>query len=195
MPTLRFAVRIDAADGRAVRGLGLDIKLQIAAQLRRGHSDTEAERLRELFGAREEWARSLNAIPWAQTTHNVPSFEGSTLVEVRVPCTYDFEVAAAKYLAALDDGEVPLEMLFSGTLFYTAPDGRLQTGMISWSSEASVRMPVAVWQQAMRASFGDCGWLRLQRDVFARLQAERSRRGLTTWEDTLEALLDEGGAP
>jgi hypothetical protein len=32
-----------------------------------------------------------------------------------VTCTYDLEVVAAKYFYALEDGEVPLEFLFSGT--------------------------------------------------------------------------------
>ena len=43
----------------------------------------------------------------------------------RSTCTYDFEVAATKYLHALDDGEIPLVLLFSGTVF-TAGDAGLR---------------------------------------------------------------------
>ena len=43
----------------------------------------------------------------------VPSFTGSCELDLPVPCTYDFEVAASKYLHALGDGEVPLLLLFS----------------------------------------------------------------------------------
>lgn len=192
MPTLSFRVQIDAADARPVRGLGLNVRLQIAAQRRR-YEAQERERLRELFGEPEQWARSLNPLAWADTTLNVPPFEAATTVELRVACTYDFEVVAAKYLAGLERGDVPLELLFSGTLFFTAPDGRLQTALVPWDREASARMPVAVWRDAMRSAFGDAPWLRVHRDVFARLQAERSRRGFASWEDTLDALLSEAG--
>ena len=41
-----------------------------------------------------------------------------------VPCTYDFEVAASQVpRRRCDDGEVPLEFLFSGTVFYAATAG------------------------------------------------------------------------
>lgn len=166
------------------------MRLQIRAERRR-YGDAEGESLRELFGPLDQWSRSLGSVPWAQTALNVAPFQGRTLVELRVPCTYDFDVAAAKYLAALKEGSVPVELLFGGTLTWPGPDGRLQTAMVPWDREAAARMPVSVWQEAVRASFGDSAWLRLQRDVFARLQAFRSRRGLTTWEDVIDALLEE----
>lgn len=193
MPTLSFLIGIEAADGRAVRGLGLNVRLQIAAQRRR-YAAPERERLRELFGDSSQWARSLNPVPWTETTLNVQAFEAATTVELRVACTYDFDVTAAKYLAALEAGDIPLELLFSGTLFFTAPDGRLQTALVPWDRDASARVPVAVWRDAMRGAFGDAPWLRVQRDVFERLQAERSRRGFATWEQTLDALLAESDA-
>ena len=34
-----------------------------------------------------------------------------------MPLSYDVDVAAHKYLAGLEDGEVPLLLLFSGTVF------------------------------------------------------------------------------
>lgn len=187
-PTLRFALRIDAG-GRAIRSIALSVRLQIHAERRR-YGDQESERLRELFGPVVEFPRSLGTVPWSESTLNVGPFDGETIVDLRVPCTYDFEVAAAKYLAALEDGEVPVELLFSGTLLWATDDGRVQTAMVPWDTEAAARMPVSTWRDALRASFGDTAWLRLHTDVFARLQAFRSRRGLTTWEQTVEALLD-----
>lgn len=189
VPTLAFMVRIDAG-GRAVSGIGLETRLQIRAERRR-YNAAESERLGELFGAPDDLSRSLGTVPWAETTLHVGPFEGERLVEMRVPCTYDFEVAAAKYLAALEDGHVPVELLFSGNVLWRGADGRLQTAMIPWDREAPGRMPVDVWREALAAAFGDAAWLRVDRDVFARLQAERSRRRLTTWEDTFEALLGE----
>ena len=189
VPTLRFMGRIDAG-GRAVSGIGLETRLQIRAERRR-YGDAEGERLGELFGAPDDFSRSLGTVPWAEITLHVGPFEGERLVEIRVPCTYDFDVAAAKYLAALEDGDVPVELLFSGNVLWRGADGRLQTAMIPWDREATGRMPVAVWREALTAAFGDAAWLRVDRDVFARLQAERSRRRMTTWEDTFAALLDE----
>ena len=37
-----------------------------------------------------------------------------TEVDVPVSCSYDLEVASARYLQGLDDGTIPLLMLFSG---------------------------------------------------------------------------------
>ena len=56
---------------------------------------------------------------------------GSTTVELAVPCSFDFNVAATKYFAAMEEGEIPLCFLFSGTVFYQAEDGRLQVAPIS----------------------------------------------------------------
>ena len=71
-------------------------------------------------------------------------FQGSAIVELPVPCTFDFNVAATKYFAGLEDGEVPLPMLYSGTVFYEAADGALQVSQISWAKEAKYRLPVSV---------------------------------------------------
>ncbi len=188
-PTLAFAVRIEATDGVAIRGLGLNVLLRIAAERRR-YGSQESDRMRELFGAVEDWSRSLGPLRWAKLAVNVPAFAHSTVVEIDVPCTYDFDVAAAKYLAALEDGEVPVELLFSGTLLYTGAGGRLQSAMIPWDREASVRMPISVWRDALDRAFPDTAWLRVSREVFSRLQAYRSGRGLTSWDDALESLLD-----
>jgi hypothetical protein len=190
IPTLRFTVTVERATEARVRGLGLNVALRIAAQRRR-YSEEEGERLRELFGPVQDFPRSLGGVPWAQVAINVPGFTGATAVELDVPCTYDFEVAAAKYLAALEGGDVPLELLFSGSMYYSAPDGRLQMAMIPWDREASLRMPLSTWREAVDSAFPDSAWLRVRRDVFARLQAHRSRNGLTTWDETLDSLLGE----
>lgn len=189
VPTLRFAVAITSSDERPIRSVALNTQLRIAAERRR-YTGAEQERLRELFGDRYQWARSLGPLPWANLALNVPAFVGETRVDLPVPCTYDFEVAAAKYLAALEEGEVPVELLFSGSVFYTAGDGRLQTCRIAWDREASFRLPVSVWRQAVDHAFPATAWLRVRRDTFDRLHAERVRRGHMSWEETVNSLLD-----
>ena len=85
--------------------------------LRRGYSDEEAAGLLDLFGPRERWATTQHTFLWLHTTAMVQGFTGATQVDLPLECTYDFEVAASKYLHALRDGTVPLLFLFSGTVF------------------------------------------------------------------------------
>ncbi len=194
VPTLCFTLAVDAAGGRPIRSVMLQTQLQIAARRRRYDAGAEAQ-LFELFGEPERWGTTLRTLPWAQVAKVVPAFSGSTVVELAVPCTYDFDVAASRYLLALGDGDVPLELLFSGTLFYADGDGRLQAGQISWNQEAEYAMPIAVWRETMDRHFPGCGWLRLGSDGFARLAAYRSRHALATWDDVVDRLLAaEAGA-
>jgi hypothetical protein len=186
-PTLRFAVHVDSA-GAAVRAIVLDTQIRIAAT-RRAYARASDDRLFALFGAREDWGTTLRSLLWTQLTLSVPPFTGATDVDLLVPCTYDLDVAASRYLAALDDGDVPLEFLFSGTVFYSAEDGRLQTARLSWELEADYRLPVAVWRDTMDHHFPDSAWLRLDRESHGRLVAYKSRRGLATWGDVLDDLI------
>jgi hypothetical protein len=189
VPTLRFAVRITATQGRAIKSVLLDTQIQIAARRRRYDAAAE-EKLFELFGAPAGWGSTLRTLPWTRVTTVVPPFTGSTLVDVPVPCSYDLQVVASRYFDALDGGEVPLEFLFSGTVFAAGPGGMLQATRISWESDAEYRFPVAVWQDAMERYFRGTAWLRLRKDTFDRLAAHKSRRALATWEDAIESLLE-----
>ena len=188
VPTLRFAVRIRAAGDRPIRSIMLDVQIQIAAR-RRSYDDAEKERLLELFGEAGRWSTTLRTLPWTRISQNVPGFTGETLVDLHVPCTYDFEVTAAKYLQALDRGEIPLEFLFSGTVMYMSEAGQMQMARISWERDAEYALPVAVWRETMDHYFPGSVWLRLPRDTFDRLYAYRSRNTLPSWEHALDALL------
>jgi hypothetical protein len=188
VPTLAFRVGIDA--GQPVRSVALNVQIRIDAA-RRGYDDGERERLYELFGAPADWQRTLRSLRWAMTSVTVPAFDGSTSIELPVPCTYDFEVAAAKYMHALGEGEVPLELLFSGSVFFAAPTGALQVVHLPSDREARCSMPVSVWREALDHAFPGTAWLRVRRDVFDRLQAYKSSRALLTWEAALEELLPD----
>jgi len=187
VPTLAFDLRIESADERAVRSVLLDVQIQIAAR-RRAYDDVAHDRLFELFGPVEQWGTSLRTLLWTRTTLVVPPFTGSTEVQLPISCSYDLEVAASRYFDALEDGDVPLEFLFSGTVFYGAP---LQAGRISWESEAGYRMPVSLWRETMDAYFRGTAWLRLPKQSFDRLTAHKSRHALATWEDVVDSLLPE----
>jgi uncharacterized protein DUF6084 len=192
VPTLRFALRIEGGDGARIRSLSLNVQLRIAATRRR-YSARAEERLLELFGHPEQWARSLRSLHWVNVPLQVGPFEGRTVVDLAVPCTYDLEVTATRYFQALEDGEVPLEFLFAGTVFYAGQDGGLQVAPIAWDREAEFRLPVAVWRETMDRHFPGTAWLRLRKESFERLHAYRARRALLTWEDAVDSLLRAAG--
>jgi hypothetical protein len=189
VPTLRFALRITGPTQRAIKSVLLDTQIQIAARRRRYDAASE-EKLFELFGAPGGWGSTLRTLPWTRVTTVVPPFTGTTLVDLHVACSYDLHVVASRYFDALDGGDVPLEFLFSGTVFAAGPGGMLQATRISWESDAEYRFPVAVWQETMERYFRGTAWLRLRKDAFDRLAAYKSREALATWEDAIEALLE-----
>jgi Family of unknown function (DUF6084) len=186
-PMVAFTLAI--ASDKPARSLALNAQIRIAPARRR-YSERDQERLVELFGPPERWGETLRTFRWAHATALVSPFDETTTVELTVPCTYDLEVASAKYFYALDDGDVPLEFLFSGTVFYLDV-GALRTAQISWDSEATFRMPVSAWRDAIQQHFPGSAWIRLRDDVFDRLVTYKARHSLPTWEATVERLLEE----
>src|SRR3954469_22963274 len=171
-PTIRFALQVGSG-GAAVRSIMLDTQIRIAAT-RRAYAPESDDRLFELFGAREDWGTTLRSLLWTRTTLVVPPFTGEADVDLLVSCTYDLDVTATRYFDALADGDVPLEFLFSGTVFYSADDGRLQTARLSWELEAEYRLPVAVWRETIDHHFRGTAWLRLDRESHDRLRGYKS---------------------
>lgn len=188
VPMLSFAVRVQATDGVPIRSVLLEVQIQIAAR-RRSYSANAQERLLELFGAVDGWGTTLRTLPWLRTTAVVPPFTGSTVLDLRVPCTYDLEVTASRYFAALDGGEVPLELLFSGSVFFAGEGGGLQVARIPWDGDVDYQMPVAVWREAIDRHFPGCAWLRLGSESFGRLCAYKARHAFVSVDDAIDALL------
>ncbi|HZC92906.1 MAG TPA: DUF6084 family protein, partial [Mycobacterium sp.] len=156
--------------------------------LRRGYSDDEAAGLTDLFGPRERWATTQRTFLWQHCTAMVPAFVGTSEITLPLECTYDFEVAAAKYLHALRDGALPLQFLFSGTVF-TAGQRGFSVQQVSWDCEDHYDMPVAVWQDLIRQHYPNTGWVRLSHDTVAALAAYKSARSLLSIEDAVTDLL------
>src|SRR5215216_5163785 len=188
VPSLLFKLRIENLEDEPIRSVALNTQIRIAAAGRH-YEVAEQERLLELFGEPSRWKDTLRSLLWTHTVLQVPRFSGSTVVDMPVTCTYDLEVVAAKYFYALEDGEVPLEFLFSGTVFYAGEDGRLPVARISWETEAECRLPVRVWKEMMDHYFPNSAWIRLRRDAFDQLYDYKIRKGLPTWEAAVEALL------
>ena len=192
-PQLTFLARLrNAADKEAIHSIALRAQVQIEP-VRRRYTAAEQERLRELFGEPERWSQSLQPLLWACVQVSVTGFTGSTLVEVPVPCTFDFNVAVTKYIHALENGDLPTRLLFSGTVFHAGPRG-LQVAQIPWDREAIYRLPVRVWREMMDLYYPNTAWIALRRDVFERLYEFKSRHGLPTFEQALERMLGAAAA-
>jgi len=187
-PTLHFKLRADELTGREVYMVALSTLIHIDPGLR-SHDAESRELLVDLFGTPERWAATTTSIVWAQVDTLVPSFTSSTELTVPVPCNYDLEVAATKYLYALPDGEVPLSFHFSGRIFYRGEDGRLQVVMVPWTS-AVYRLPVATWRRMIDQHYPGSGYIRVQEDTLRRLQLRKAQRGLPTFDGAVAELLD-----
>jgi len=186
-----FRLRVSETTGTEVHAIALRVQIRIEPQ-RRHYAEAEEGRLVELFGERARYGDSLKPFLWTHASATLPGFNGSLEADIPVTCTYDFEVAGSKYLHALDDGEIPLVLLFSGTTFSRGPAG-VAIEPVSWSAEADYRLPVQVWRDLMDQYFPGGGWLRLSRDSLDALGRFKASRALPTWELTFEALLKEAG--
>ncbi|MDQ6885013.1 MAG: DUF6084 family protein [Candidatus Dormibacteraeota bacterium] len=188
VPTLGFTLAITEQEGIPIEAVSLQCQLRIEATRRR-YSTPEKQRLEDLFGAQDRWAQTLRTFLWTHASVPVPRFEHQTRVELPVGCTFDFEVVATKYIYALEEGEIPLILLFSGTIFFRDEEGALQIAQIPWETEASFRLPVAVWKDVMRFYYPNAAWLYLHQDVFDSLLEYKTRHGIPTWDAALERLL------
>lgn len=189
VPQLVFRLRIvQRAPHLPIHSVALRCQLRIEPA-RRQYQPDEQSRLLDLFGEPHRWGETLRGLLWTHVYTTVPSFTAETVAELPVPCSYDFNVAATKYFYALAAGDVPLTLLFSGTMFYAADDGRLQVAQIPWDQEADFRLPVQVWRELMEHYYPNSAWLCLRRDIFDRLYAFKREHGLPTWEQALEQLL------
>lgn len=186
-PHLLFRLRVTENSGEVVHAIGLRCQLRIEPQ-RRPYDAAEQAGLADLFGTAERYTTTLKPFLWTHATAMVQGFQGSRDFDLPVACTYDFDVSGTKYLHALGGGDVPLVLLFSGTVFTRGGTG-FSVEQLSWSLEASCRMPVSTWRRLMDLYFPGGGWIRLDRETLDGLARYRSARGLTSWEQTVASLM------
>jgi hypothetical protein len=188
-PRLIARVGIATSDDEPVQAIALRCQVRIEP-LRRGYSDEEATGLADLFGPRERWANTQRTFLWQHSTAMVPGFTNVTETPLPLECTYDFEVAASKYLHALRDGAIPLQFLFSGTVFGYGERG-FAIQLVSWESEARYDLPVAIWRDLIRRHYPEAGWVRLSHESVSALAAYKSARGMLDFDEAVTALLAE----
>ena len=186
-----FKLRIrqrSAGDLAPIHAMVLRCQIRIEPGRRR-YGPPEQEHLQDLFGEPARWGQTVRGMLWTHASATVPPFTDDIVVDLPVPCTYDFNVAATKYFYALESGDIPLCLLFSGTIFYQGEAAALQVAQIPWDRETTYRLPVQVWKDMMECYYPNSAWLCLRRDVFERLYQVKRRRGLPSWEAVLEGLL------
>ena len=188
-PMLAFKVRLaDNNPDQTIHTVALRCQIQLEVT-RRKYTATDQDRLHDLFGEPDRWGQTLRNLLWTHVNLVVPSFTSTTLIDLPVPCSFDFNVAATKYFDGLSDGEVPVCLQFSGTIFYANGEGALQVAPISWDKETRFRLPIRVWREMMEIYYPNSVWLCLHKDAFDRLYRYKVRGGIPTWEQTLESLL------
>ena len=186
-PHLLFRMRVSETSGAVVHAIALRCQLRIEPQ-RRPYDEREQAALADLFGTSDRYAATLKPFLWTHSTALVQGFEGAREFDLPVACTYDFDVSATKYIHALGGGDIPVVLLFSGTVFTRSQSG-FAAEQLSWSLEAAHRLPVRVWHELMDIYFPGSGWIRLDRESIDALARYRAARGLTSWEETFSALL------
>jgi len=188
-PLLALKLRLTTSDpNETIHTVALRCQIQIETTRRKYTSEDQAK-LRDLFDDPSRWGQTLKNLLWTHASIVVPSFQGSTVVDLPVPCTFDFPVAATKYFDGLSDGEVPICVQFSGTVFYASPQGSLQVAPISWDKETRFQLPVKVWREMMESYYPNSAWLCLHKDAFDRLHQYKIRNGIPTWEEAIESLI------
>jgi hypothetical protein len=187
-PLLAFKLRLTNSNAEeTIHTVALRCQIQLEVT-RRKYTPEDQARLRDLFDEPSRWSQTLKNLLWTHASIVVPSFKGTALVDLPVPCTFDFNIAATKYFDGLTDGELPICVQFSGTVFYAA-EGGLQVAPISWDKETRFKLPVKVWRDMMEAYYPNSAWLCLHKDAFDRLHQYKVRHGIPTWEEAIESLV------
>lgn len=187
VPTLMLRLRIVETTGQHVHMIALRTQIQIEAT-RRKYSPAEEPALADLFGAPPRWGETVKTFLWTHVATMVAGFDDSIEIDLPVICTYDMDVASTKYFHALEDGEIPLVLQFSGTLFTRGLAG-FSVEQLSWTYETQYRLPLKVWREVMDHYFGGTAWIAMSRDSANALHEFKNRRGFLTWTDVISTLL------
>ena len=188
-PTLCFKLGLGQREPRvSIQTVSLQCQIRIETR-KRNYQPAEQDRLTDLFGAPERWGETLNSMLWVQTHVSVPPFERDCVVDLPIPCSFDFNVAATKYFHGLQGGVVPLLLLFSGSVFYRDEEGHLAMDLIPWNKEVQFNLPVGVWQDMMEIYYPNNAWLCVSRPIFEALYEYKRRRGYTGFDEVLASLI------
>ena len=154
-PTITFRVRITEMSGDSIYAVALRTQIMIEPQRRR-YEPEEEQRLLAQFGERERWGQTLKPFFWATVGTMVTQFTESVEIDIQVPLTYDWELASTKFLHAIETGEVPVNLLFNGTIISKGESG-FSIEPVPWNKEARFGVPAGIWRAVMDIYFPGTG--------------------------------------
>jgi hypothetical protein len=189
-PTMKFRLKVTDESQLEIFTIALTAQIMLEPAKRIYDAETRAA-LADLFGDPERWGATTQPFLWAHAETLVQSFTGEATFDLVVPCSYDLEVSAPRFLRALPDGEAPIAMHFTGRVVYRGEDGRVQLAHIDWDESAYYRLPVQVWDDLIERHYPGGGWIALHEETIDRLIRARSARGLMSFEATIAALVGE----
>jgi Family of unknown function (DUF6084) len=189
-PQLLARMRVEETTGERVHTMAVRSQIVIEPQ-RRPYTEDESAGMLDQFGDRPRWKDTLKPFLWTFSTALVSGFSGATEFDLPIPCSYDLEVTASKYLHALDVSDIPIRMLFSGSVFSRGSTG-FAVEPIAWDLEATYLLPVSVWTELIAHFYPSSGWLRLDHDTIAALVRYKGEHGLVTWDEVVARLLAAG---
>ena len=177
--------------------VALRCQIMIEPQRRRyGHG--EEERLVELFGEAPRWGDTLKPFLWTHVGDRwFPASPTRSSSTWRSRARTTSRSRRRSTSPVCEDGEIPILLLFSGTVFAKRTGDQAALGVrrapVAWHEEARYRVPVATWREMMDLYFPNSGWVRVGRETLDALQRFKAARGLHTWEHAFERLLKEAG--
>lgn len=189
VPTLAFEA--SASNSSSLRVLFMALTAMITVEPgKRSYDDETRARLVELFGEPERWASTTGSFRWAQVGAVVPVTGPESRFELEVPCTYDHEIAAAKYFGGVTEGVFPLRFHFNGTVYYEDESGRLQIVPLPWDRSTRFELPAQVWREMIASHYPRGGWIRLNEDTLQELGRHKAATGTPTLDRCVSDLLD-----
>src|SRR5215468_3514747 len=89
-PHINLKLRVANLDpAKTIQSVALRGQIQIEVTRRR-YKPEDQEKLRDLFGEPDRWSQTLKNLLWTHVSVNVPAFQDGTVVDVPIPCTFDF---------------------------------------------------------------------------------------------------------
>src|SRR5947208_1772188 len=106
-PLVIFKVCLsNAIADEPVHSVVLRCQIRIEPSRRRYHYKDQ-EKLLDLFGEPDRWSQTMRSMLWTQANAVAPAFTNSAIIDLPVPCSFDFNIAATKYFEGLEDGDIP----------------------------------------------------------------------------------------
>ena len=175
----------------AIHTVALRCQIQIEVTRRR-YTPGEQEQMLDLFGRPDRWSQTLRSLLWTHVNWVVPAFAGAeTVVDMQVPCSFDFNVAATKYFAGLADGEIPLAVSLQRKCLLRSAGKPSASCADFVGTGGSLQASRKVWREMMDIYYPNSVWINLHKDVFERLYRYKMQHGLLNWEQALERILAE----